>query len=331
METPQEPPSKEEGLRLLKAGQLDEAIEVLGALVQTMPDDAQLHTYLGVAYNQKGDRLRTINHFEESLRIEPTARSYYNLGQVYESVNRVDEAVRQYRMGAELDPGYAPAQEALNRLHEQYEAAHPQPQPVPEPTIAVPAAVAGPQPTQAMPAGGGVPGVYAGAPTTYGPGVQGPAASPYGPPPDVLDMKRKKEQEVVEQRKRMMKSGLIYGVVSGTLMVPAVYFGIARLLMIPMPEFAMQGLGLFLWLLILMAIGAGTGGAIGFWVGYTCGGESAGVQAGLALGIVLAVIFGAMVHSRGGSFFMIGSIMLGFGLLIGYLVGMMVDRSIGWD
>jgi tetratricopeptide (TPR) repeat protein len=117
----------DEGLRLLKAGQVDQAIEALEKVLQADSDDAKAHMFLGIAYNQKGDRLRAIHHLEESVRLEETARSYYNLGLMYESAKRVDEAIREYRMAIELDPSYAPAHDALKRLHDQFEAAHAKP------------------------------------------------------------------------------------------------------------------------------------------------------------------------------------------------------------
>src|ERR1017187_3474718 len=109
--------SREEGLRLLKAGQVDEAVKVLQEVVRADEEDATAQMYLGAAYNQQGDKLHAIHHFEESLRIEETAKGYYNLALIYEQVHRVDEAVRQYRMALEPDPNYTPAKDALDRLH----------------------------------------------------------------------------------------------------------------------------------------------------------------------------------------------------------------------
>jgi len=114
--------SKEEGLRLLKAGKISEAIEALEKALSLDSEDPQLHMYLGAAYDQKPDKLHAIHHFEESLRLDETAKAYYNLGVVYESVHRIDEAVRQYRMALETDPNYANAQEALKKLQDQFEA-----------------------------------------------------------------------------------------------------------------------------------------------------------------------------------------------------------------
>lgn len=113
---------KEEGIRLLKAGKIAESIEKLQQALAMDPEDAQIHCYLGAAYNAVPDKLHAIHHFEECVRLEESPKAYYNLGLVYESVHRVDEAVRQYRMALELDPNYTKAREALEKLHERFEA-----------------------------------------------------------------------------------------------------------------------------------------------------------------------------------------------------------------
>ncbi len=114
--------AKEEGIRLLKAGKIHEAIEKLQQALAIDPEDAQIHCYLGAAYNAVPDKLHAIHHFEECVRLEESPKAYYNLGLIYESVHRVDEAVRQYRMALELDPNYTKAREALDKLHERFEA-----------------------------------------------------------------------------------------------------------------------------------------------------------------------------------------------------------------
>lgn len=132
--------SKEDGLLLLKAGQAEEAIQALEQALAVDSDDYETHMYLGAAYHQNADRLHSIHHFEESLRLQETAKGYYNLGLVYEAVHRYDEAVRQYRMALELDADYAKAQDALNKLHSLFESQHPAAESGAEAAAAPPAA-----------------------------------------------------------------------------------------------------------------------------------------------------------------------------------------------
>ena len=321
METSPGSASKEEGLRLLKAGELDEAIDVLNKVLQSRPDDPQIHTYLGVAYNEKGDRLHAIAAFEESLRLQETPKSYYNLGQIYESVHRVDEAVRQYRMAIELDPNYAPAQQALNKLHAKFEAEHPEmsqaapPAPgAPDPILASPN-TDHPQPTQAMPAQ---------------PGFPGPAEvlAPGGPPP-FDDREAQQEMEVAEQRKLMMKSGLIYGMVIGAILIVLAYFALQMFLFSIPSMFATWG-GMILLIVILAAIGAVYGGLIGLWVGTTCGGEGAGMQAGAAMGALTGIVLGVITMSIAVVIVTTVVCALASGVA-GMIIGRLVDSSIGWD
>lgn len=119
--------AREEGLRLLKAGQIDEAIQVLEKLADKGSVDSLVHSYLGAAYSKKGDKVLAIHAFEEALRLQETPKAYFNLAVMYEYAGRIDEAVREYKMAAELDPSYALAQDALKRLHDQFAATQPPP------------------------------------------------------------------------------------------------------------------------------------------------------------------------------------------------------------
>ena len=124
--------TRDEGLRLIKAGCFAEAIGVLKEALTAAPDDAKIYSYLGIAYSRMGSKLHAIASFEESLRLEETPRSYYNLGQMYELVHRTDEAIREYRMAIEMDPDYAPARDALEKLHSKFEADRPEPDVTPD-------------------------------------------------------------------------------------------------------------------------------------------------------------------------------------------------------
>lgn len=131
MELSPEGISKEEGLRLLKSGQVDEAIRVLQEAAQTEPNDSQVYTFLGAAYNQKGNRLQAINAFEKAVELEETPKNLYNLGLIYEQCERLQEAIWQYDNAIKLDPSYTQAQQAIDRIKEAYRAAHPEMNPAP--------------------------------------------------------------------------------------------------------------------------------------------------------------------------------------------------------
>ena len=313
--------SKEEGLRLLKAGQIDDAIKVLEKL-RDKTDDAQACAYLGAAYSQKGDKMNAIHAFEESLRLNETPKAYFNLAVVYESVGRNDEAVREYRMAVDLDPNYALAQEALKRLHDQFAASHPQPEP----------AVAAVEPTQAMPAGApaasqtqSVSGPPSPAPAK-GQAPQ-PIADPFAqqhvaPPTqdDLLSRQMEKDQKIADQHHSLMKNGIIYGAICGAIFFIILSFTMSMLVM------ALGGKG-WLYMAIQGLVGAAYGSLVGLWIGYTCGGDSAGFQAGAVLGLLYGMVSGLLA---GGVGFMI-AFGLTYGVLsgvVGLVIGRMVDMSI---
>jgi tetratricopeptide (TPR) repeat protein len=299
--------TREEGLRLLKAGQIDEAIKVLEK-VREKTDDAQACAFLGAAYSQKGDKARAIRAFEESLRLNETPKAYFNLAVAYESASRVDEAVREYRMAIELDPSYTPAQEAITRLHDQYAAAHPPPEPA--------VAAAGASQTQS----------FAGPPAS-GPGIGQAVADPFArqhaaPPSeaDILQRQMAKEQAIADQHHSLMKNGVIYGAICGAIFFVILSFAMSMLVM------ALGGKG-WIYMLIQGLIGAAYGSLVGLWIGYTCGSDSAGFQAGAVLGVLYGMFNGILAGSVG--FTIVLAVI--FGLisgLVGMIIGRLVEMSI---
>jgi len=128
----------EEAIRLLKAGEIDEGIKVLGDILRADMDDARAHMLIGIAYGKKNDKLHAIHHLETSVNLDENPKALFNLGMIYEASHRIDEAVRQYRRAVQLDPDYAMALEALHKLQTQFAAAHIQDLPAAEETEAPP-------------------------------------------------------------------------------------------------------------------------------------------------------------------------------------------------
>lgn len=318
--------SKEEGLRLLKAGQIDDAIEVLEK-VRAKVDDAQVCAYLGAAYSQKSDKMNAIHAFEESLRLNETPKAYYNLAMIYESVSRVDEAVREYRMAIELDPTYAPAKDALDRLHNQFAAVHPEAQPQPAAagvTQAIPAVPPPASQTQSF-AGPPADGPMIG----QAPPLADPFARQHSAPPTVQDIYAKqmaKEQAIADQHHKLMKNGLIYGAICGAIFFVLANFASKMFSPLAIPTWATTSGGLLLYTGIVALIGAAYGCLVGLWIGYTCGGEAAGMQAGAAIGALIGALIGLLTGSIGGV--VLCMLVMGFlSGVVGLLIGRMVEAS----
>ena len=108
------------GLKEFKGGNIDQAIQIFGDILRKDEDNAQAHSYIAAAYSKKGDKLHAIRHFEEAVRLDESAKAYFNLGAMYEQTHRIDEAVRQYRMALEMDPNYTRANDALNLIKEKF-------------------------------------------------------------------------------------------------------------------------------------------------------------------------------------------------------------------
>lgn len=312
--------SKEEGLRLLKAGQLDDAIGVLEK-VRGKIDDPQVCSYLGAAYSQKGDRMNAIHAFEESLRLQETPKAYFNLALVYESVGRVDEAVREYRMATELDPSYAPAKDALQRLRDQFAGVQAQTQQEVQTgtaTQVVTADAPAAAQTQAFPDPPGGSGLGQ-APAPMG----DPFSQQIGPPPtqdDAIARQMQKEQEIADQHHKLMKNGVIYGAICGAIFFVLSYGALAM-------WFAAFGGFSLLMLAIAGCVGAVHGSLVGLWIGYTCGGEGAGFQAGAVLGL----LFGLAIGLLSSNIVVVIILSVAFGVLSGFvggIIGRMVDMSI---
>ena len=130
-----------------------------------------------------------------------------------------------------------------------------------------------------------------------------------------------------------MNAGKAVAIILLTLFVfvmPLAVFA-SNLFMPAVPAFATEGAGLFLYGFILLGIGAVAGGLIGLWVGNTCGGEGAGIQAGAAMGAVVGLIVG--LFARDGAAIVLVNLVLYtvYGAGLGWIIGRMVDASIGWD
>lgn len=105
------------------------AVALLGDLEKAIEDcrrAIEIDPSFGNPYNDIGAYLFQLDRREEAIpwlkkamraeRYEPRHFPHFNLGQIYESLGKVDAAVREYEKALELFPGYAAALAALSRL-----------------------------------------------------------------------------------------------------------------------------------------------------------------------------------------------------------------------
>ena len=89
---------------LFNLGRSDEAAAAYARVTELAPGNAAGFNNLGAARMTSGDLDGAAKAFEQSLRIEPSRSAYSNLGTVYYSVGRLEEAASMYTHATELAP-----------------------------------------------------------------------------------------------------------------------------------------------------------------------------------------------------------------------------------
>jgi thiol-disulfide isomerase/thioredoxin len=159
MTSPESP--RAQGIQALRAGQLDEAINLLAPVVAADGRDADAQAFLGVAYSQKGLHAPARQALQRAVALGPENPHYrFNLGIALERAGDVPAAAQAYRETLAIQPQHAQAQARLRGLR-----------------TAPPAARA----TAAGPAASGGGAAAPEAPWLRGREPAGPAAQP-GPP-----------------------------------------------------------------------------------------------------------------------------------------------------
>ena len=105
------------GVDAFKRGDCDTAIQELEAATQLDRSNHKAFTYLGAAYAAQKRFDAAVGAFKIAEQLAPNVASiHYNIGQAYESDGIPSEAEFEYERALEIDPNYANAQEALDRI-----------------------------------------------------------------------------------------------------------------------------------------------------------------------------------------------------------------------
>ncbi len=140
------------GLVLLVMGQHQRAVEQFLAGLEIVPSSAEAHYNLGLAYEGMGQVEPAMEHYMKTIELKPRHfRAHSNLGKIYDRRGLKDQAVEQYTLAVKyggkdpiplynlgalhfergdrdaardcwqralkIDPAFAPAEEALERLN----------------------------------------------------------------------------------------------------------------------------------------------------------------------------------------------------------------------
>jgi tetratricopeptide (TPR) repeat protein len=110
----------EEGLKFMKAGDHNRAIEAFEKAIQIKSDVSQLYSALGVAYMHQGEPFQNaIDAFEKAISLQPqNVEAHFNLGILYASrVLNPDLAIEYRQKTVALDPSYPRAYLGLGWLY----------------------------------------------------------------------------------------------------------------------------------------------------------------------------------------------------------------------
>lgn len=115
------------GQDALQAGRLGEALQLLRAAKEALPEDAETRLHLGAALARSGDPDGALEEYREAVRLQPTnPRAQYNLGTTLLSLGQPEEALGPLTRAVQLHPDYRQAQynraQALRRLNRLPEA-----------------------------------------------------------------------------------------------------------------------------------------------------------------------------------------------------------------
>jgi protein O-GlcNAc transferase len=100
-------------VNLHRAGKLGDAEPLYLSIPQSSPDYADALHMLGVIASQKGKHLEAIPLLEKSALLRPTAETFANLGAVFVTAKKFDQAVIAYRNGIKLNATNASLHSAL--------------------------------------------------------------------------------------------------------------------------------------------------------------------------------------------------------------------------
>jgi len=108
---------RDEGMRLLQAGDIDGALAQLQHAIIEDPQDGRAQGLLGVCYAKKGNMPAALNAMEQAAALQPTdAGAQYNLALALFQVQRTGESQAVLDRALQLNPAHPGALDLRSRL-----------------------------------------------------------------------------------------------------------------------------------------------------------------------------------------------------------------------
>ena len=87
--------------RILNEG--EKADKAYRKVLKLNPNNLHAHWYVGNYAQQRGDNDEALDHFEEVARLNPTARIWVEIADLYNSQNKTDKTIEALRKSLEID------------------------------------------------------------------------------------------------------------------------------------------------------------------------------------------------------------------------------------
>ena len=123
------------GVEALKAGRVNEAVQLLETATRANPQSFEARNFLGVALAQAGRAGEAIGHLQEAVKLNPAnAQAHYNLGVAQMTSGDNTGAQGAFTRALQLDANYQAPRDALAQLG----VSVPVPAPAPAPPASAP-------------------------------------------------------------------------------------------------------------------------------------------------------------------------------------------------
>ena len=92
---------------LREMGQLGKSLQAYQKALEINPDDAEIHSNLGVTLKEMGQLDKSLQAYQKSVCIQPEfAEGYYNMGVFFQEQRKLKESVKAYQKAIQIQPDH---------------------------------------------------------------------------------------------------------------------------------------------------------------------------------------------------------------------------------